>query len=77
MERNLLQLNDFNKNSIEQKLLLQPSVDSIQNSLQNRHDKKYDFQVASKKVKAKMHKKLSLEITERVYESIPRLTRPE
>ena len=77
MERNLRELNDIDKDSIEQRLLLKPTVERIQDSLLNRHDKKYDFQVASKKVKSKMHKKLSLDITERVFESIPRLTRPE
>lgn len=43
MERNLRELNDIDKDSIEQRLLLKPTVERIQDSLLNRHDKKYDF----------------------------------
>ena len=77
MERNLRELNDIDKDSIEQRLLLAPTVDRIQDSLRNRNERKYNFEVATKKVKRKMHKKLSLDITEGVFTSIPRLTRPE
>ena len=43
MERNLRELQDIDKDSIEERILLAPTVKVIQDSLRNRNDQKYDF----------------------------------